>query len=119
MAEHRILNLNKIMVVGRLTRDPEMKYVPSGSPVVNIGIAINKRYKKDDEWQEQTSFINFVAWNKLAEICSEYLHKGSLVYVEGEIQSRSWETDDGAKRTVIEIKANNITFLDKKETEEG
>jgi single-strand DNA-binding protein len=111
------MNLNKAMLIGRLTRDPEMRYTPSGAPVTSFGLATN-RYGTgpDGEKKEFTDFHNIVAWNQgkrnLAEICAQYLRKGSQVYVEGRLQTRSWEGQDGQKRTRTEINANDVQFLD-------
>jgi single-strand DNA-binding protein len=111
------MNLNKAMLIGRLTRDPEMRYTPSGTPVTSFGIATN-RYGTgpDGERKEFTDFHNIVAWNQgkrnLAEICAQYLRKGAMVYVEGRLQTRSWEGQDGQKRTRTEINANDVQFLD-------
>jgi len=110
--------LNKAMLIGRLTRDPEMRYLPSGQAVTSFGIATN-RYGTgpDGERREFTDFHNIEAWNQgkrnLAEICSQYLRKGALVYVEGRIQTRSWEDKQtGQKRTRTEINASDVQFLD-------
>ena len=111
------MNLNKAMLIGRLTRDPEMRYTPSNQAVTSFGIATN-RYGTDasGERKEFTDFHNIVAWNQgrrnLAEICAQYLRKGALVYVEGRIQTRSWEGQDGQKRTRTEINASDVQFLD-------
>jgi single-strand DNA-binding protein len=111
------VNLNKAMLIGRLTRDPEMRYTPQGTAVTSFGIATN-RYGSgtDGERKEFTDFHNIVAWNQgkrnLAEICQQYLRKGSLVYIEGRLQTRSWEGQDGQKRTRTEINANDVQFLD-------
>ena len=111
------MNLNKVMLIGRLTRDPEMRYTPSGSPVTSFSLATN-RYGQgtDGEKKEYTDYHNVVVWNigkrNLAEIAGQYLHKGSLVYVEGRLQTRSWEGQDGQKRRVTEIIANDVQFLE-------
>src|SRR2546425_8173640 len=111
------MNLNKVMLIGRLTRDPEMRYTPSGSPVTTFSLATN-RYGQgpDGEKKEYTDYHNIVVWNigkrNLAEICAQYLHKGSLVYIEGRLQTRSWEGQDGQKRTTTEINANDVQFLE-------
>ena len=111
------MNLNKVMLIGRLTRDPEMRYTPSGSPVTSFSLATN-RYGQttDGEKKEYTDYHNVVVWNigkrNLAEIAGQYLHKGSLVYVEGRLQTRSWEGQDGQKRRTTEIIANDVQFLD-------
>lgn len=111
-------NLNKVMLIGRLTRDPEMRYLPSGQPMTSFGLATN-RYQADPnggERREFTDFHNIVAWNigrrNLAEIVAQYLKKGSLVYIEGRLQTRSWEGQDGQKRRTTEVIANDVQFLD-------
>jgi single-strand DNA-binding protein len=111
------MNLNKAMLIGRLTRDPEMRYTQSGTAMTRFGIATN-RYGTgpDGERKEFTDFHNVVAWNQgkrnLAEICAQYLKKGSMVYVEGRLQTRSWEGQDGQKRTTTEVNAQDVQFLD-------
>ena len=110
-------NLNKVMLIGRLTRDPEMRYTPSGQPVTSFSIATN-RYGTgtDGDRREFTDYHNIVAWNmgkrNLAEIVAQYTKKGSLVYVEGRLQTRSWEGQDGQKRRTTEVVANDVQFLD-------
>ncbi len=110
-------NLNKVMLIGRLTRDPEMRYTPGGQPVTSFSIATN-RYGggTDGERREFTDYHNIVAWNigrrSLAEIVAQYTRKGSLVYVEGRLQTRSWEGQDGQKRRTTEVVANDVQFLE-------
>lgn len=104
--------LNKVMLIGNLTRDPELRYVPSGSAVATFTLAVNRVYKtQTGEKKEQTSFIRIVVWGRRAEVCGEYLTKGSPVFVEGRIQSRDWETQDGQKRNTVEVIADNVQFL--------
>ena len=111
------MSLNKVMLIGRLTRDPEMRYTPSGQPVTSFSIATN-RYGggADGERREFTDYHNIVAWNigkrSLAELVAQYTRKGSLVYVEGRLQTRSWEGQDGQKRRTTEVVANDVQFLD-------
>jgi single-strand DNA-binding protein len=111
------MNLNKVMLIGRLTRDPEMRYTPTGSPVTSFSLATN-RYGQgpDGERKEYTDYHNVVVWNigkrNLAEITGQYLHKGSLVYVEGRLQTRSWEGQDGQKRKTTEVNATEVQFLE-------
>jgi single-strand DNA-binding protein len=111
------MNLNKVMLIGRLTRDPEMRYMPSGQPVTNFSIATN-RYAAgpDGERREFTDYHNCVAWNigkrNLAELAGQHLRKGSLVFVEGRLQTRSWEGQDGQKRRTTEVIINDIEFLE-------
>ena len=110
-------SLNKVLLMGRLTRDPEMRYTPSGQPVTSFSIATN-RYTAgaDGERKEFTDYHNIVAWNigkrNLAEQVAQFLHKGSLVYVEGRLQTRSWEGQDGQKRRATEVIANDVQFLE-------
>ncbi len=105
-------NLNKVLLIGNLTRDPELRYIPSGSAVATFTVAVNRVYKDQaGEKKEQTSFIKVVVWGRRAEVCGEYLSKGSPVFVEGRLQSRDWETQEGQKRNTVEVVADNIQFL--------
>ncbi|MDD5428404.1 MAG: single-stranded DNA-binding protein [Candidatus Omnitrophica bacterium] len=105
-------NLNKVLLIGNLTRDPELRYIPSGSAVATFTVAVNRVYKDQaGEKKEQTSFIRVVVWGRRAEVCGEYLSKGSPVFVEGRLQSREWETQEGQKRSTVEVVADNIQFL--------
>jgi len=102
------------MIVGNLTRDPELRSTTTGVPVINFRIASNRRFKDSGgEWKEDVCYVGVVAWQKLAESCSTRLHKGSAVYVEGELRSRTLDNDDGTRRSMIEIRAHHIQFLDK------
>ncbi len=110
-------NLNKALLIGRLTKDPEMRYTPSGTAVTNFSIATNRWSSgPEGERKEFTDYHNIVAYNigkrNLAEIVAQYTRKGSLVFVEGRIQTRSWEGQDGQKRRTTEIIANDVQFLD-------
>ncbi len=104
---------NKVLLMGNLTRDPELRYTPSGTAVANLRMAVNRRYKdKNQELKEETCFITAVVWNKQAETCNQYLHKGSSVFVEGRLQSRSWEdAATGKNRSVIEVRAERVQFM--------
>ena len=105
-------SLNKVMLIGNLTRNPELKYIPSGSAVANIGLATSRKFKGNDgELKEEVCFLNIVVWGKQAEACNEYLSKGSPVFVEGRLQSRSYETKEGQKRNVVEVVAERVQFL--------
>ncbi|MFA6078715.1 MAG: single-stranded DNA-binding protein [Candidatus Omnitrophota bacterium] len=105
-------SLNKVLLIGNLTRDPELRYVPSGTAVATFTLAVNRVYKgQDGEKKEEASFIRIVVWGRRAEVCGEYLAKGSPVFVEGRIQSRNWETTDGQKRSTVEVIADNVQFL--------
>ncbi|MFA5143391.1 MAG: single-stranded DNA-binding protein [Candidatus Omnitrophota bacterium] len=105
-------SLNKVLLIGNLTRDPELRYIPSGSAVATFTVAVNRVYKDQaGEKKEQVSFIRVVVWGRRAEVCGEYLSKGSPVFVEGRLQSRDWETQDGQKRSTVEVIADNVQFL--------
>lgn len=106
--------LNSVVIVANLTRDPELRYTPSGAAVCNLGLACNRSYKPagSDEYKKETCFISAVVWGKRAENCSNSLKKGSPVFISGRLQSRSWEKD-GQKRSTIEIIAEDIQFLDR------
>lgn len=115
-------SLNKVQLIGNLTRDPELRYTPSGTAVCSFGLATNRSWKTDTgERREETEFHNIVAWNKLAELCSQYLVKGRKVYVEGRIATRKWTGQDGAQRSTTEIVISEMIILDSKrvEQEEG
>lgn len=105
-------SLNKVMLIGYLGRDPEVRYTSSGRAVATFSIATSQRWKDQDGTdQERTEWHRIVAWGKLGEICSEYLSKGKQIYLEGRIQSREWEDQDGNKRTTYEIVANDIIMI--------
>jgi single-strand DNA-binding protein len=115
MADTKLPSLNKVIIVGNLVRDPELRYTSGGVPVVNFKIASNKRYKDNlGMYKEDVCYVGVVAWQNLAQSCSEYLRKGSAVLVEGELRSRIKENEDGSKRNYVEIKAFHVQFLDKK-----
>jgi len=108
-------SLNKVMLIGNLTRDPEMRYTPQGSAVCSFGIATNSSSTSDSgEKKEYVEFHNIVAWNKLAEICSKYLKKGGKVYVEGRLTTQSWQGTDGVKKQRTDIVINDMVMLDRK-----
>ncbi|MDX1585769.1 MAG: single-stranded DNA-binding protein [Balneolaceae bacterium] len=108
-------SLNKAMIIGRLGQDPDVRYTQSNTAVANLSIATSERFKDSSgEWQERTEWHRVVAWGRLAEICQEYLKKGSQVYIEGPIQTRQWEDKDGQTRYTTEIKALTMTMLDSK-----
>ena len=105
-------SLNKVFLIGNLTRDPELRYIPSGQAVTTFSIAVNRTYNSQNgEKKEEVSFIRIVVWARRAEVCNEYLKKGSPVFVEGRLQSRSWEAQDGSKRSTLEVIASNVQFL--------
>ena len=105
-------SVNKVIIVGNVGRDPELRYTQSGQPVASFSIATNERFKdKDGNWKDRTEWHRIVAWARLAEICGEYLRKGSQVYVEGRIQTRDWEDKEGNKRQTTEIIALGMQML--------
>ena len=104
--------LNKVMIIGRLGRDPEMRYTPSGRPVTTFSIATSRTWNTSDgERRAETEWFNVVAWGNLAEICKQYLVKGQQVYIEGRLQTRHWEDGEGTKHSAIEIVANEMIML--------
>jgi single-strand DNA-binding protein len=109
-------NLNKVFLIGRLTRDPELRYTQNGQSVANFGMAVNREYMGKEGKQEETCFINLVIWGKRAEVCAEYLKKGNLLFVEGRLQYRAWETRDNQKRSTIEVIVEDFQFLEKPQT---
>ena len=106
--------MNRIMLIGRLTRDPELRYTANGAAVASFSLAVDRQYKNGNG-ERETDFINIVAWNKLGELCGEYLAKGKQVALEGRLQIRSYEDKDGVKRTVAEVVADNVQFLSPKD----
>ncbi len=121
-------SLNKVILIGNLTRDPEMRYTNSGTPVVTFGMATNKSWKDTNgETKELAEFHNIVAWNKMAEICQQLLAKGMKVYIEGSLNTRSWDGEDGVTRYKTEVRVTDMILLDSKgkqgsgiqESEEG
>ncbi|PKB67570.1 MAG: single-stranded DNA-binding protein [SAR202 cluster bacterium Io17-Chloro-G3] len=106
--------LNKIMIIGNVVTDPEMRYTPNGAAVTSFRVPTNRTYTSSDgERHEETEWFTVVAWNQLAELCNQYLSKGRSVYVEGRLQSRTWETREGQSRFTNEIIANQVLFLDR------
>ena len=105
-------SLNTVLLIGNLTRDPELRYIPSGSAVTSFTLASNRVYKlQSGEKKEEVSFVRVVVWGRMAEVCNEYLKKGRPVFVEGRLQSRSWDGPDGQKRSTLEVIAQNVQFL--------
>jgi len=114
MADLKMPELNSVIVAGNLTKDPVFRETSNNTPVVNFHIAANRRYKdSSNQWQEDVCYVGVVAWNKLAESCRNRLKKGSAVLIDGELQSRTFKTEDNKNRTIVEIKAKRIQFLNK------
>jgi single-strand DNA-binding protein len=115
MADLKMPEINYVIVAGNLTKDPIFRQTTNKTPVVNFSVASNRRYKdSSNQWQEDVCYVGIVAWNRLAESCKDRLKKGSAVLIDGELQSRSWKTDDGHNRSIVEIKARRIQFLNKR-----
>ena len=104
--------INRVILLGRLTADPEMRYLSSGNPVTNFTLAVERPFT-NQQGEKETDFINIVVWRKLAELCSEYLVKGQKAAVEGRLQVRSYEDKQGQRRTIAEVVAENVQFLEK------
>ncbi|MCD4753108.1 MAG: single-stranded DNA-binding protein [Anaerolineaceae bacterium] len=104
--------LNKVMIIGHLGRDPEMRYTPSGRPVITFSVATNRNWSTPDgERKTETEWFNVIAWGGLAEICNQFLKKGLQVYIEGRLQTRQWEDTEGVKHKSVEIVANEMMLL--------
>jgi len=109
-------NVNKVIIIGNLTRDPEMRQTPNGQYITTFGIATNREWvTQEGEKNKSTEFHDVVAWSKLAEICSKYLKKGKLVYVEGYLKTRSWDTEEGVKKFKTEVVIEDMIMLDKQQ----
>ncbi len=112
-------NLNKVILIGRLGRDPELKYAQSGTAIANFSVATSESVRRGDSWEEKTEWHNVVVFSSTAEHCSKYLKKGSLVYVEGRLQTRSYQDRDGNDRYRTEIIAQSVKFLDSRDAAQG
>lgn len=120
MADLKMPEVNYVIISGNLTKDPIFRQTTNSTPVVNFSIASNRKYKdSSNQWQEDVCYVGIVAWNKLAESCRERLKKGSAVLVDGELQSRNWKSDEGYNRSIVEIKARRIQFLNKNKRTNG
>jgi single-strand DNA-binding protein len=105
-------NLNKVMLIGNLTRDPELKYTPGNQAVCEIGLAVNRKYRtKDNEEREETTFVDCEAWGKQAEVLKQYMTKGKPLFVEGRLKLDTWEDKDGGKRSKMRVVIENFQFL--------
>ncbi len=109
--------MNRVMLIGNVGSDPEMRFTPNGNPVTSFRLATNRVYTTSDgERKQETEWFTVVAWRKQAESCNQYLTKGQRVYVEGSLRTRSWEGQDGQKKWRVEVVANRVLFLDKQAT---
>jgi len=107
-----MVSLNKIFLVGNLTKDPELRYTPQGTAVTTLRIAVNRLFKdKEGQQQKDTCFLSVVVWRQMAEVCNQYLQKGRQVLVEGRLQSRSWQNNDGQNRSILEVIASRVQFM--------
>lgn len=104
-------NFNKVLLMGNLTRDPELRFTPSGAAVCSFGLAVNRKYKQGDDWKDEVCFVDITVWGKQGENCAQYLHKGSSAFIDGRLHFQSWETDGGQKRNKLEVVANTVQFL--------
>ena len=113
-------NLNKVLLIGNLTRDPELRYSPSGTAVAKFGLATNRTHKgQDGEKKEEVCFVDIVAFGKMAEFCANYFSKGKPIFIEGRLQFSTWETPEGQKRSKLEVIAEGMQFMGGPKTGEG
>ncbi len=114
-----MVELNKVILIGNLTRNPELRYTPSGTPVANFGLAVNRRFRQGDDQKEEVCFVDIVVFGKQAENCGQYLSKGDGAIIDGRLQQRRWETEDGQRRSKHEVVAQSVTFGPKKRSHAG
>lgn len=113
-------SFNKVILLGNLTRDPEVRYTPNGSAVASFALAVNRKYKQGDETKEEVSYIDIVVFGKQAENCGQYLNKGDAALIEGRLQQRRWDDKDtGQKRSKVEVAAQAVTFMPKRQASAG
>lgn len=112
-----MVGFNKVILIGNLTRNPELRYAPNGTPVANFGLAVNRRFRQGDDMKEDVCFVDIVVFNKQAEHCGQYLSKGDGAIIEGQLQQRRWETEDGQRRNKHEVVAQLVRFLPKKQSQ--
>ena len=108
--------LNKVILMGNLTRNPELRYTPNGTPVASMGLAVSRKFRQGEELKEEVTFVDIVVFGKQAEHCTQYLLKGQGVIIDGRLQQRRWETEDHQKRSKHEIVAQTVTFMPKRES---
>lgn len=113
MAELRIPYLNTVVIIGRVTLDPDLRYTPRNTPVLTFRIAVNRRFKTEEDWKDETHYFTVTAWAQLAERLADRLKKGSPVAIQGELRSRSWKTQTGERRAAVEILARSVALMEK------
>ena len=106
---------NKVILMGNLTRNPELRYTPNGTPVASFGLAVSRRFKQGEDLKEEVCFVDIVVFGRQAEHCGQYLSKGNGAIIEGRLQQRRWETEDGQKRSKHEVVAQTVTFMPKRQ----
>ena len=111
-------SFNKVMLMGNLTRDPELRYTSNGSAVTSFGLAVNRKFKQGDDWKEDVCFVDITVWGKQGENCAEYLSKGRPAFVEGRLQYSTWESD-GQKKSKLDVVANTVQFLGSRGDSQG
>ena len=112
-----MVSFNKVILLGNLTRDPEVRYTPSGTAVASFAIAVNRRYKQGEETKDEVSYIDIVVFGKQAEACGQYLNKGDGILVDGRLQQRRWDDKEtGQKRSKVEVAAQSVTFMPKRQS---
>ena len=104
-------SFNKVILLGNLTRDPEMRYTPNGTPVASFGMAVNRRYRQGDEQKEEVCFVDISTFGRQAELAGEYLSKGRMVLIEGRLQFRNWEDQNGQRRSKLDVVAERVNFM--------
>ncbi len=105
------MDINKVVLIGRLTKDPELRFTPDGTPVTTLRLAVNRRPNR--EGKTETDFFDVIVWRRAAELCSQYIKKGYRIALEGRLRTRSWQTSDGQNRSKVEVEATNVQFLDR------
>lgn len=112
-------SFNKVILLGNLTRDPEMRYTPSGTPVASFGLAVNRRYRQGDEQKEEVCFVDISTFGRQAELAGEYLSKGRMVLIEGRLQFRTWEDQNGQRRSKLDVVAERVNFMPRASQDDG
>jgi len=113
-----MVSVNKVLLAGRLTRDPELTYIQAGTAICKFGLAVNEKYKSGEEWKEKVHFIDITVWGKSGENVAQYMNKGSRVFIDGKLNYQTWEVQ-GEKKSKLEVVANNVQFLDAKKENTG